>query len=109
METLKDFLKNWENTLTGASWLEDEKGNITNLTWEWDNILYSITSPHKGNDFTYMLRVNPKVTFDKWGNADIEEFFDDIDELNYYLEHRDWIKNALLDIYINRYLENYND
>lgn len=109
MKTLKDFFDTWKNMLTEASYLEDKEGNITHLTWEWDNILYNITAPHEGNDFTYILRINPKRTFDKWDNADIEEFYDSINELSYDLTFNIWVYKALLNIYIDRYVADLGD
>ena len=113
METLQDFYnnyKNWFGDGSNVSCLYDgENNSMSHLTWEQHNILYSITAPHEGNDFTYLLRVNPKSTFDKWGNVDIEEFYDTIDELAHDLEYRDWIYRSLMWLYIDRYAESINE
>ena len=109
MENLRDFFERWEFELDGASYLENtETGEMTNLTWSKGGIAYSITSPHKGNDFKYLFRANPIKTFDKWGNADIERYFDNIEMLaNFVMDsyNNKWIERDLLDIYIDRYIE----
>lgn len=111
MKTLNDFYdkyKKWFGT-TASPLFDDKDGSMSHLTWEMNEILYSITSPHEGNDFTFLLRVNPKKTFDKWGNADIEEYYDTIDELIFDLEHNQWIYRLLMWTYIDRYIESFED
>lgn len=40
----------------------------------------SITDPHEGNNYKWLVRANDRETFDKWGNADFQELYDDIDD-----------------------------
>ena len=111
IKTLEEFKMKYEKKLYFNNWhdITDGEGKITNLYWSYNNLLFSITAPHEGNEYKYMLRINPANTFDKWGNADIEEFYDDMDSLNYDIEHNDWIYRQLMWIYVDRYIENRED
>lgn len=41
----------------------------------------SLVTPHEGTDLKYMIRAEKKIDFDKWGNAQYEEFFSSEKEL----------------------------
>ena len=49
-----------------------------------------VVAPHKGNHFSYMLRRNPIITFDRWDVADLEDFYDSAEDL---LEELDYTKD----------------
>ena len=51
---------------------------------------YCIVAPHEGNDFSYMLRRNPIITFDRWDIVDLEDFYDSAEDL---LEELDYTKD----------------
>lgn len=91
MKTLEDFYEHNKYSLKDIYTYEDIDGSLTHIGWEKDEILYNITAPHSENHFKFMIRINPKKTFDKWGNADIEEFFDTIDELVAYINDEEEI------------------
>lgn len=33
--------------------------------------------PHNGTDYKYVVRINRSSTFERWSNAETEEWFDD--------------------------------
>lgn len=49
--------------------------------FEYRDTCISLVTPHKGTDFKYMIRAEKKIDFDKWGNAQYEEFFSSEKEL----------------------------
>ena len=51
---------------------------------------YCIVAPHKGNNFSYILRRNPIITFDRWSITDLEDFYNNAEDL---LEELDYIKD----------------
>ena len=112
MRNLYDFyikeVCNDDNTLyKGASMIGDlDKENVDEIVWERNNILYNITSPHAGNDFTYLVRVNPRATFDKWSNADLEMEFNTCEEAVAAVNNELGVYEKLLDLYIDSYMEN---
>ena len=107
IETMQDFYNEWKaiNELLITAVTDDETGEITHIYMEDELLYYCIVAPHGGNGYKYMLRVNPKKTFDRWINADIEEFYDLIEALNYDLRNNKWIYRTLLEIYIDKYME----
>ena len=106
MKTMQDFYDEWNHFIQSNGVIKDDETNEITHIYMKDNILYySIVAPHSGNDFKYMLRVNPIKTFDRWSVADIEEFYDTIDELNYDIKHNKWMYRTLLEIYLDRYME----
>ena len=74
---IKDVIKNLDGTL---SHIYAEKGCM----------YYCVVGPHAGNDFSYMLRRNPIVTFDRWSVVDLEDFYDSAEEL---LEELDYTRD----------------
>lgn len=107
METMQDFYNQWKDIdkLAISIITNDETGEITHIYMEDTFLYYSVVAPHSGNNYKYMLRINPIQTFDRWINADIEEFYDTINELNYNLRNNKWIYRTLLEIYLDRYVE----
>lgn len=70
---------------------EDECGSTMYFTKicndeEW---VFSLTEPHSGNKFRWMLRAENHKDFDRWSNASYEEFYTNKD---------DFIKHALIDL-----------
>ena len=51
---------------------------------------YCIVAPHEGNNFSYILRRNPIITFDRWDIVDLEDFYDSAEDL---LEELDYTKD----------------
>ena len=107
IETMQDFYDEWSHNdiLCISIITDDETNEITHIYMEDDILYYSIVAPHSGNNFKYMLRINPIKTFDRWSVADIEEFYDTIDRLDYALKNNEWLYSTLLNIYIDRYAE----
>ena len=107
MDNLRDFYNHWKQRycFNEDDIIEDSDGTITHIYGEFGDVYFCIIGPHEGNNFQYILRINPKQTMDRWINADIEEFYDTIGELSEDLEHHSWIYKALMNIYITRYLE----
>lgn len=104
---MKEVCNDNDNYYQGASAIGDlDSGFIDEIIWQRNNILYSITSPHEGNGFTYLVRINPQETFDKWGNADIELKFYNCDEAIAAMKYDALVYKKLLDIYIYKYMEN---
>ena len=74
---IKDVIKNLDGTL---SHIYAEKGCM----------YYCVVGPHEGNDFNYMLRRNPIVTFDRWSIVDLEDFYNSAEDL---LKELDYTKD----------------
>lgn len=72
------FVDDWDMSTTYFS--------KVNHRGEW---LVSVTEPHEGNNYKWLVRANKHETFDKWGNADFQEYYDDIND---FMEH------ALIDL-----------
>ena len=80
---------------------------FTNIYWEINDLLFSITFPHQNNDYQYILRICPKKTFDRWSNAEIEVYYSDLDvsSLHLDLEYPMWIYRELFHYYLDLYLD----
>lgn len=67
--------------------IKDIDGYLSHIYAEKGCMYYCVVAPHKGNHFSYMLRRNPIVTFDRWNIVDLEDFYDSaedlLEELNY--------------------------
>lgn len=67
--------------------IKDIDGYLSHIYAEKGCMYYCVVAPHKGNDFSYILRRNPIVTFDRWNIVDLEDFYDSaedlLEELNY--------------------------
>ena len=67
--------------------IKDENNCLSHIYAEKGCMYYGVVAPHNGNDFSYMLRRNPIVTFDRWSIVDLEDFYDSaedlLEELNY--------------------------
>ena len=67
--------------------IKDLDGKLSHIYAEKGCMYYCVISPHEGNDFSYMLRRNPIITFDRWSSVDLEDFYDDaeglLEDLNY--------------------------
>ncbi len=51
-----------------------------------DFIVVLVAAPHEGNDYKWLLRMSPKVSFDRWANScAVDEEFESADDLRYYL------------------------
>ena len=74
---IKDTIKNLDGTL---SHIYAEKGCM----------YYCVVAPHKENHFSYMLRRNPIITFNRWSITDLEDFYDSAEDL---LEELDYTKD----------------
>jgi len=104
MNNLEDFFNRYKAMLHNVHFIYNNT-ELTHLDWERNGIYYSVTAPHEGNNFMYMLRANPVATFDKWSNADYEEFYDDLYELARDIDYETGIILELLSVYVDRYLE----
>ena len=52
--------------------------------------LISVTAPHGGNGYNYLLRANRTVTFDRWGNSEYEELLPTADGVIMLLATQDF-------------------
>ena len=52
--------------------------------------LISVTAPHGGNGYNYLLRANRGVTFDRWGNSEYEELLPTADGVIMLLATQDF-------------------
>lgn len=56
------------------------------------DMLISVTAPHGGNGYNYLLRANRTVTFDRWGNSEYEELLPTADGVIMLLTENDiWL------------------
>ena len=65
-------------------------GWLSHIYAEKGCMYYCIVAPHEGNNFSYMLRRNPIVTFDRWSIVVLEDFYDSAEDL---LEELDYTKD----------------
>ena len=79
MEEIAELLEREGWRITG--YIRDEDTYYSHIYGQRDDIIISITAPHSGNGFSYMLRADATATHDKWGNAIYEEFFTDAADL----------------------------
>lgn len=70
--------------------IKDQNGWLSHIYAEKGCMYYCVVAPHEGNDFSYMLQRNPIITFDKWGAADLEDFYDSAEDL---LEELDYTRD----------------
>ena len=70
--------------------IKDMDGYLSHIYAEKGCMYYCVVAPHEGNDFSYMLRRNPIVTFDRWSITDLEDFYDSAEDL---LEKLDYTKD----------------
>ena len=88
--------------------VKNEFGHIKQITWCYDGLLYSITErTDREEPDDYMLRINPKKTFDRWSNADIEAFYCTLDDLCFDIFEGSltWIYRRLAQKYIEEYVD----
>lgn len=79
MKDIAELLEREGWRITG--YIRDEETYYSHIYGQRDDIIISITAPHSGNGFSYMLRADYAATHDKWGNAIYEEFFTDAADL----------------------------
>lgn len=64
-----------------------ENNNKLTHIYAEDNLLYyCIIAPHEGNDYSFLLRVNTKKTFDRWSICEFEEKFSTSEKLIKFLK-----------------------
>lgn len=61
--------------------IKDIDGCLSHIYAEKGCMYYCVVAPHEGNHFSYMLRRNPIVTFDRWSIADLEDFYNSAEDL----------------------------
>lgn len=104
MEDILDFLnKHRELHITDIIKDNDE---ITHLYFECDDLYFCAIAPHSGNNYQFLLRANPKKTFDRWSVADLQIPYITAQRLIDYFNIDDFRKQ-LLDIYVDYYNEEY--
>ena len=59
----------------------NDSGFVSHIYASKGVMFYLIVFPHIGNSFKYLLRRNPKNTFNRWTNADLEDLYDTAEEL----------------------------
>lgn len=67
---------------------------VNETTGEIDNIFvnandlvyYSITGPHSGNGFTFLVRADAAASHDRWSNCDWEYNFEDVTQVKTFFE-----------------------
>ena len=70
--------------------IKDLDGTLSHIYAEKGYMYYCVVAPHKGNNFSYILRRNPIITFDRWSIVDLEDFYDSAEDL---LEELDYTKD----------------
>lgn len=70
--------------------IKDIDDCLSHIYAEKGCMYYCVVAPHEGNDFSYMLRRNPIITFDRWSVVDLEDFYDSAEDL---LEELDYTKD----------------
>lgn len=49
-----------------------------------------VTAPHEGNNNMFLLRASRRSTFDRWGNAEYEEWLPTADAVKFALMEEDF-------------------
>ena len=88
MKDVGDLLEREGWRITG--YIRDDDTFYSNLYAVQDEIVISITAPHSGNGFSYLLRADYAASHDKWGNAAYEETFQDEGSLILKILISDW-------------------
>ena len=70
--------------------IKDIDGCLSHIYAEKGCMYYCIVAPHKENHFSYILRRNPIITFDRWSITELEYFYDSAEDL---LEELDYTKD----------------
>lgn len=114
MKTLNDFYEKYKNNIHFQKIdiiTENDSTEITHMYWvDLDNFLaYCLVAPHSGNHYKFMLRVNPIKTLDRWSVADIEEFYDTIDNVDYVINDNKWIYKCIARYYVENYIDAIKD
>lgn len=55
--------------------------DLDNFYFEIGDIVASLTSPHSGNNYSYLLRADFKKDFDRWSNCYFETNFKNYKEM----------------------------
>lgn len=85
---------------------EEYGGGITHIYTEKGALFFCIIAPHDGNNNHYILRANPKRTFDRWSICDFQMMFKKYNDLLCYLEdNMTLIYEHILDYYIDGCLD----
>ena len=83
MDEILDYVKGWGHNIDCV--YNDNDEGISHIYWEFEDRYFCAIEPHGGNNFHYMLRINDKATFDRWGDADLEIYAKDPQEIISYL------------------------
>lgn len=68
MEEIYDYIKRTTNNEIAT--VKDNNGYIDNIFVNSNNVVYySITGPHSGNGFTFLVRADYAATHDRWSNC----------------------------------------
>lgn len=100
MNDILDFLNKSREVHITDIIKDDDK--ITHFYFECDDLYFCVIAPHSGNDYQFLLRVNPKKTFDRWSIADLQIPYRNAQILIGYFDINDFRKE-LLDIYVEYY------
>lgn len=110
MEELLNYLEISGYELEDSSVIKDDDGTITHIYTGKDDLYFLIIAPHEGNHFKYLLRANPKITFDRWSVCDFEREFTYSYQVAKYLEENTIrIYQDILELYTNHYMEDNYD
>lgn len=88
MKQIADLLdrENWHVT----GYVMDEETYYSHIYCQKGDMIMSLTAPHSGNGFSYLLRADYAASHDKWGNAAYEETFQDEGSLILKILISDW-------------------
>lgn len=62
-------------------WTLENEVDGTNYYFSKGDHLLSYTTPHEGNEYSHLIRGEHKDSFERWGNAQVEEYVHDADHL----------------------------
>lgn len=93
-EDFKNIQINRETPIfTSASEAREIMGSIASIYAVYVplDMLISVTAPHGGNGYNYLLRANRGVTFDRWSNSEYEELLPTADGVIMLLATQDFV------------------
>lgn len=72
-----------ENSLAVRTYINSFGSHLYNI----DGIITTVViAPHEGNEYKWVLRLSPAVSFDRWANSShIEECFESANDMREYL------------------------
>jgi hypothetical protein len=105
MNGIFKYLQENDYLVKSSTIVKDIDGCITHIYATKKDLSFCIIAPHECDEYEYVLRVNPIITFDRWSTCDFEKSFaTDKRFIAFLSEHMIDIYSAILSVYIESYM-----